>query len=115
MKVTSALMATLAITAMLSLSGCGLATSDEERLQRADEQIASGAYRAAIIELKNVLANDSENVRARLMLAEVSLGLGDLATAEKEMSRAAEYGASDSEIRRLNLRILSAKRAYSER
>jgi len=114
MNVTNALRAKLAVIALLVLSGCGLAISDEERLQRADVQIAAGAYRAAIIELKNVLANDSENVRARLLLAEVSLGLGDLATAEKEMSRAAEYGAAESTVRQLNLRILAAKGAYSE-
>jgi putative PEP-CTERM system TPR-repeat lipoprotein len=86
----------------------------EARLQRADEQIASGAYRSAIIELKNVLVNNSENVRARLMLAEVSLGLGDLETAEKEMQRAAELGAPESDIRPLHLRILAAKNQYSE-
>lgn len=109
-----ALRTTSFIVAMIAIAGCGLATSDDERLQRADEQIASGAYRSAIIEIKNVLANDSKNIRARLMLAEVSLGLGDVATADKEMTRAAELGAPESDIRLLHLRILAAKNRHTE-
>ena len=58
----------------LLLIGCGLATSDEERLARADEKMVSGAYRAALIELKNVLVNDPNNFTARIRLAEVSHG-----------------------------------------
>ena len=38
MKVTNALRTTLTVIVLFSLSSCGLATSNEERLQRADIQ-----------------------------------------------------------------------------
>lgn len=103
----------LVLLALVAITGCGLATSEEERIARAEKQISSGAYRAAMIELKNVLAGNSEHVRARLLLAEVSLGLGDLDSAEKEMARAAEYGAPEKSIGLLNLRILAAKNDHT--
>lgn len=102
------------ICCFTTLSGCGFAVSDEERLARADEKINAGAYRAATIELKNILANDIDNVDARLRLARVSLGLGDVLTAEKELMRAAELGGDESSIRPLHLKILAAQYKFTE-
>ena len=98
----------------LLIASCGLATSDEDRLARAEEQIASGAYRSAMIELKNVLVANPQNFTARLLLAEVSLGLGDQETAEKELTRASDAGAPESAVRPLHLRVLSARGQYTE-
>ncbi len=97
-----------------AITSCGLATSDKERLARADEHMASGAYRSAMIELKNVLVGNPDNFSARLLLAEVSLGLADVATAEKELARASDAGAPESGVRPLHLRILSAQNQYTE-
>ncbi len=106
-KITNRISAVIALTSVLL--GCGLATSDEDRLARAAEQMESGEYRAAMIQLKNVLGGNADNVEARLMLAKVSLGLGDVLSAEKELARAAELGAQESEIRPLHLQVLAGK------
>jgi putative PEP-CTERM system TPR-repeat lipoprotein len=99
--------------AFLFLGGCGLGTSNEERIERANDQVAAGEYRAAMIELKNALANDANNSAARLLLAEVSLGLGDVLAAEKELSRAIELGAPESSVLPLHFRVLVEKRDFS--
>lgn len=105
----------LALLAALSLqAGCGVFTSDEERIARAEQEMAEGNYRAAMIELRNVLGNDGSNRAARLMLAEVTLGLGDVETAEKELQRAAELGASEAEVQPLHYAILAAQGRYSD-
>ena len=98
----------------LTMSSCGLATSNEERIVRANENIQAGEYRTAVIELKNILATDPDNAAARLLLAKVSLGLGDLLAAEKELGRAAELHASESGIRSLHLKLLLTKRMFAE-
>ena len=67
-----------------------------------------------MIELKNVLVANPQNFTARLLLAEVSLGLGDQATAEKELTRASDAGAPESAVRPLHLRVLSARGQYTE-
>jgi len=103
----------IAFAAIVVLAGCGIATSDEERLARAADQMADGEFRAAIIELKNVLGGDPNNVDARVMLAKVSLGLGDALAAEKEVARAADLGAPESVIRPLHYRILLAQGDYA--
>ena len=100
---------------MLSvLAGCGLATSEADRIARAEAQIADGEYRAAAIELKNVLAANGNNVTARLLLAKVSLGLGDIESAEKELQRAAELDAPEDQLRSLHSEFLLASRRYAD-
>lgn len=106
--------AVLTIVLSLLVASCGLGASNEERVRRAEQQVETGEYRAAMIELKNVLASDANNVRARLLLAKVSLGLGDALAAEKELLRAADLNALASEIGPLHMEILLAKGKFSE-
>ncbi len=101
-----------AVILLFLVAGCGLATSDAERITRAEEQMVAGDYRSAMIELKNVLASDGNNATARTLLATVSLGLGDVLAAEKELQRAAELDAPEATIRSINLEILLAKRDF---
>ena len=82
----------------VALSGCGLAMSDEDRLNRAEGAIEQGDYRTAIIDAKDVLRNDPDNIRGRLLLGRASLQIGDSAAAEKEFRRAIDLGAPASEI-----------------
>ena len=115
MKLSSIYRNTIAGFVLLNIvGGCGLAASDAERISRAEEQMQAGKYRAAMIELKNVLASDQNNATARLLLAQVSMGLGDIAAAEKELQRASELEAPDSVILAMQLDILLARRNYSE-
>lgn len=82
----------------LGLSGCDFVVDAETRVTRAEQLIAKQEHRAAMIELKNALQRDAANARARLLLAKVSLHLGDVPGADKELRRAAELGANSAEI-----------------
>jgi len=102
------------VLVVLLAAGCGLATSNEERLARAADAMAEGNYRAAMVDLKNALAASPDDAGARLMLAEVSLGLGDIPGAETELARAANLGAPEAQVLPLHLRILLAKSEFTE-
>ncbi len=104
----------LLVVLLLSLSSCGLTTSDAERISMAEASIEEGDYRAATIQLRSVLGNDPNNLQARLMLAKILVGLNDIPTAEKEMQRASELGATASQIQPLHFSILAARAEFQE-
>ena len=81
------------------LSGCGAAEqTDAEYLQRAKEYQDAGQLNATIIELKNALIKNPDNMEARLLLGTVHIELGNGASAEKELLRAHELGVSSEGI-----------------
>jgi len=80
------------------VTGCGLAISADGKLDRADEAYAEGDFRAAIIDSKDVLLNEPNNIRARLMLGRASLKVQDAASAEKELMRAVELGEDPANV-----------------
>ena len=80
------------------LTGCGIFASDETRIERAKEYIASRDYRTAVIELKKALQGNPDNRDARLLLGKVSFVTGDIEAAEKELRRAEELGARPEEV-----------------
>ena len=84
--------------AALFLSGCGLGLDTQARIERAETALANGEYRAAIIDAKNVLLDEPENVTARVLLGRASLAVGDAASAEKELRRAIGLGASKGSV-----------------
>lgn len=75
----------LALAALLLVSGCDYFISAESRLERAESRAASGDYRSALIEVKNALKSEPNLPKARLLLAEIALWLGDAQSAEKEL------------------------------
>lgn len=80
---------TVAICALLLwLTGCEYFVSAESRYQRAQEFIAQGEYRRALIELKNALDKQPDMQPARLLLADVALWLGDASSAGRELGKA---------------------------
>jgi len=87
------------IVALATLTACGLADDPASRIERAAEYQANGDYRASMIELKNALLEEPDNVDARIMLGEVSLELGEPAAAESEFHKAERLGAPESRIR----------------
>ena len=107
-------LAAVAILMALGLTSCGFTTSDEDRIAMAESSIGEGDYRAATIQLRSVLGNNPDNLTARLMLARIMVGLNDIPTAEKEMQRAAELGATPDQIQPIHFRILTAKAQYPE-
>jgi putative PEP-CTERM system TPR-repeat lipoprotein len=84
--------------AALLLAACGLAMSNEDRLDRAEEALVDGDYRAAIIDTKDVLRKEPDNIRARILLGRASIKSNDVVSAEKELTRAIELGVDPSVV-----------------
>jgi putative PEP-CTERM system TPR-repeat lipoprotein len=91
---------------VLAAAGCARGFDVAEHMLRAQDFVASGQYRSAMIELKNVLAKDPANAQARLLLAQAELQLGDAAAAEKELRRAEELGVAADVVRLPRARAL---------
>lgn len=95
-------------------AACGIGMSDEDRLDRAAQASADADYQAAIVDAKDVLRRDPQNVRARVILGRASLASGDAASAEKELRRAIEYGANATELHVELVTSLVAQRKFQE-
>jgi len=83
-------------------------------LEKAKEFADSGDTKAAIIELKNALQADGNDVEARLLLGSIYLKLRDGAAAEKEIRRAANLGADPSRWRLDLVEALLAQGKFSD-
>lgn len=75
-----------------SLSACENKIDADELLRSAASFKASHNYNAAIIQVKKVINEDSENLEAREMLADIYLLLGKNTQAEKEYRRTIAIG-----------------------
>lgn len=83
----------------LFIGGCGEgAMSPEQHLERAGAALEQGEVRTAVIELKNALQVAPDNRDARRLLGETYARYGDGASAEKELRRAVELGASELDV-----------------
>lgn len=74
------------------MAGCNRTQTAEELLAEAQQYEAKGDRKAALIQLKNAVAQNPENAEARLRLGTLHLELGDPASAEKELAKAASLG-----------------------
>jgi putative PEP-CTERM system TPR-repeat lipoprotein len=72
------------------------ASRADSYFKEAQEYVADGEIKAAVIQLKNALKADPTHIRARLGLGALQLQLGDGAAAEKEFGRARDLGAAKS-------------------
>jgi len=84
----------LAVFMAVLLAACGQDLDVEERIARAEEHRADGDYRAAIIELRNVLKEQPSHAQGRAMLGRVYLAVDDLPAAQKELRRAIDLGVA---------------------
>jgi len=66
-------------------SACDGNLGADELVKRAEAHRAEGKPRTGLIELKNALQKSPENVGARLLLADISLQIGDAFSAEREL------------------------------
>lgn len=82
----------LSLIVAISLPGCGK-QSAEQQLQHAREYVGKGEKKAAIIELKNLLAEHPDNAPARLLLGQLYLETGEADAATIELKKAVEHGA----------------------
>lgn len=88
----------IACVALLLVSACGLAMNSEAKLDRGEKAFAEGDYPAAIIDAKDVLIGEPDNVRGRLLLGRASVKVGDGPSAEKELRRAIALGTAAAEV-----------------
>jgi len=88
------------------LYGCSADVTDAQHLARAQEYIDAGNVKAASIELKNALQKNPGNPRARLLMGRLNLEMGNVAAAEKELTKAHELGVEDELILPLMSRVL---------
>jgi len=72
----------------LLLASCGLWTNSEHMLARAQKARAEGDLQAALVELRTLLRKDPQMFEARAALGEVSLEMGDVANATRELELA---------------------------
>ena len=84
----------------LNLSGCGnfATSSPEELVSRAEVFEEKGDLRSAMIELKNALGIEPDNIRARWLLGKVYLAVGAFEGAEKELTRAQSLGVEEVSV-----------------
>ena len=76
------------------VSQIAIADTADDYLREAEQRLAEGEIKAAIIELKNALQADPSHVASRLMLGNLYLRTGDGPAAAKEFRRARDLGAA---------------------
>ena len=95
------------LLAAVGLSACGDSGKElQEHFDRALDYHSNGDMRAAVIELKNVLQIDPEHAEARWLLGRSYVALGDGASAQKELERAADLGFTSPEMDRAMVRAV---------
>lgn len=95
----------LAVALAVALQGCGR-TDPAERLQNAREFVAQQKYNQAQAELNQLIVDGKDTAASRVLLAQVSVALGDYEAADHHLLRAAELGANDAEFVALHTRVL---------
>ena len=83
---------------VMLLVACGKELTDVEYVERAKDFQDQGDLVSAIIELKNAANKNPENPEARWLLGSIYVELGDGASAEKELRRAADLGVVKDNI-----------------
>lgn len=90
----------LALCLTIALGGCSQEQlSVEDRIQRAKDLSAQGKVKEAQIELRNVLQEQPNNPQVNLLMAEMSMKIGNPQMAEVELKKAREYGVAPEAIR----------------
>ncbi len=80
------------LSVLLALAGCDLFMSSQARVERAQHEMSQGDFRAAAIDLRNVLKKRPADPQVRMMLATLLLKLGDTRAAQSELERAVRDG-----------------------
>ena len=93
------------------LTACG-GEDSAKLVAEARAKLATGDYKAAMIQLKNAVAKDDKNAEARFELGKLYLAQLDLASAEKEFRRAREAGLSADSVNPMIARALIGQHEY---
>lgn len=91
------------VSAALVLGAAGCSSdanlTDAEHVERAKEHMDKGEFQSSVIQLKNALQKNPNNVEARWMLGQAYLDAGSGAQALKELERAGELGIAPEALR----------------
>lgn len=82
------------LVSLIFLSGCGKELTEVEYVQRAKDYYDQRNWPSTVIELKNALRTNPDNIEARWLLGKVYLEIGNPVSAEKELNRAVQLGIS---------------------
>lgn len=80
------------------LSGCGKTQTSQSLVADARQYQSKGDTKAAIIQLKNALQKNPDDVDARFLLGTVYLDTGDPLSAQKEFEKAISLGMSRDKV-----------------
>lgn len=99
---------------LMTLAGCDRLLSVEARLDRAQAALEAGRDGDAMADVKVALEREPQNIEGRVLLARLSLRLGDVASARKELDRAVEAGAARDAVRDVDRAILLAQGRFKQ-
>jgi len=88
----------LMLAFVVFIFGCSEPKNINELISKAAEQISKESYSAAIISLKKAVQIDKKNAKARELLANTYLAVGNYPAAEKEYRRALQFGGKNTNI-----------------
>lgn len=103
-----------AILLSAGMAGCNRSQTAEELIAEAQQYEKKGDRKAALIQLKNAVAQNPENAEARLQLGSLHLELGDAVSADKELRKAASLGVAADKILPLLARTMLLQGQYKE-
>lgn len=86
----------------------------DEYVEDAEKYLKKGDTNAAVIQLKNALQKDPNNVTARKMLGDIYLRVGNGAAAAKELRAAIRHGAKDKETQVLLARAFLLQNQFDQ-
>lgn len=110
----SALIASAIVLMGTGLSACNRDKSSATLLAEAKQYQQKGDRKAALIQLKNAVAQSPEDGEARIALGALQLELGDIPSADKEIRKAASLGVSPERTMPLLARTLQAQGKFKE-
>jgi cytochrome c-type biogenesis protein CcmH/NrfG len=115
-KLAIALLATGIGAVPLSVSNLAFAAAGEGEayVDDAKKYLKKGDMNAAVIQLKNALQKDPNNVTARKMLGEIYLKVGNGPAAAKELDAAIRRGAKDKETQVLLARAYLMQNRFAD-
>lgn len=97
-RVLRTALVTGAIIVSAALGACNRSKPTEQLLADAKQYQQKGETKAAMIELKNAVANSPENGEARLALGALHLETSDFVSAEKELRKALSLGIDKTRV-----------------
>lgn len=104
----------VALSGLVAITACDRLMNAEQRIARAQTAFNAGNDAAAMADVKAALGSEPNNVAGRILLARLSLRVGDTAGARAEFERAIEAGADPAAVRDIEQAILLARGRYAE-